>query len=120
MAQADAMSNAIRALIPGACVNPSLELTWTTHPEFVPSVAKQAPWPIPPFADAFDPEHRDTRFKAVLDAPSAYVTVILDDTAQNVAGGLELASVDARLGGLSFVAIGARKRAADGLAERLS
>jgi hypothetical protein len=55
--------------------------------------------------------------KKVLDAVSAYVTAILDDTAQNVPGGLDLRQVDALLADLTSEATGTVQGAADALAE---
>ena len=51
---------------------------------------------------------------------SVYVTVILDDTAQNVAGGLDLPDTEAVLADLASDVTGAIQRAADDMAGRVA
>jgi hypothetical protein len=118
MAQADYVSNAIRALITGA--GAKLSPVRAAHAEFVTVLAGQPPWPMPLFADASDLEDRADHVKKVLDAVSAYVTAILDDTAQNVPGGFDLRQVDALLSDLASEAAGTIQGAADALAEEVA
>lgn len=120
MAQAESVSNAIRALVPGASPQSSTKPVWAAHAEFVTAVAKQQPWPIPLFADASDLEDRADHLKAVLGALSVYIAAILNDTAQNVSGGLELRPIDTLLCKLASEVCGTVKRTADALAERVS
>ena len=47
MAQADYVSNAIRALITGAGAKPSTNPVRAAHAEFVATLAGHPPWPIP-------------------------------------------------------------------------
>jgi aminopeptidase N len=86
----------------------------------VTTLAKQAPWPVPLFADASDLEDRADHLKKVLDALSVYVTTILDDTAQNVPGGLELRYIDALLSDLCSDVVGTVQHAADNMAEEVA
>jgi hypothetical protein len=72
---------------------------------------------MPLFADAADLENRADHLKKMLDAVSVYVTVILDDAAQNVPGGLDLDYANALLADLESEASGALRRAADQTAE---
>lgn len=95
MAQADYVSSAIRALITGAGAIQPTNPVRAAHAELVTALAEQRPWPIPLFADASDLEDRADHLKKVVDAVSAYVTTILDDTAQNVPGGLDLRQINA-------------------------
>ncbi len=60
-------------------------------------MAGPPPRPIPVFADAVDLEERANHLKQVLNALSAHVTAIVNDTAHNVLGGLDLRQVDAFL-----------------------
>ena len=120
MAQADYVSNAIRALITGANAKPSTNPVRAAHADLVTAVAAQPPWPIPLFANATDLEDRADHLKQVLDAVSAYVTTILDDTAQNVPGGLDLRQIEALLSDLSSEVTGTIQRAADAMAERVA
>jgi hypothetical protein len=55
----------------------------------------------------------------VLEALTVYVTVILDDTAQNVPGRLELPHIEAVLADLASDVTGAIQHAADGMAWRV-
>ena len=119
MAQADHVSNAIHALITGAGAKPSINPVRAAHAEFVTALAGQPPWPIPLFAAASDLEDRADHVKKVLGAVSAYVTAILDDTAQNVPGGLDLRQVDALLSDLASEATGTIRYAADTMAEEV-
>ena len=121
MAQADYVSSAVRALITGAgakpSTNPANDSVRAAHADFVTAMAANRPRPIPLFADASDLEDRADHLKAVLDAVAAYVTAILDDTAQNVPGGLDVRSVSALLSDLTSEATGTLRRAADAMAQ---
>ena len=86
MAQAEYVINAIRALITGASAKPSTSPVRAAHAEFVAALAGHPPRPIPLDADAIDLEDRADHLGKVFSALSAYVAVILDDTAQNVPG----------------------------------
>ena len=72
---------------------------------------------IPLFADASDLEDRADHLKKVLNALSAYLTTILDDTAQNIPGGLDLREIDALLSDLASEVAGTIGHAADALPE---
>ena len=67
------------------------------HAELVAALSGHSPRPIPIDADAIDLEDRADQLNKVLNALSAYLTAVLDDTAQNVPGGLDLRKVDALL-----------------------
>jgi hypothetical protein len=120
MAQADYVSNAIRALITGASAKPSTNPVRAAHAEFAAALAGHPPWPLPLYADATDLEDRADHLKKVLDALSVYVTAILDDTAQNVPGGLDLHSIDALLSDLASDVTGTIQRAADAMSGRVA
>ncbi len=120
MAQADYLSNAIRALITDAIAKPSTNPVRAVHAEFVATLAGHPPLPIPLDPDATDLEDRADHLKKALDALSVYVTAILDDTAQNVPGGLDLRFTDALLSDLASDVTGTVRRAADALAWRLA
>ncbi len=120
MAQADYVTTAIRALITGAGAKPSTNLVRAAHAEFVAGLAGHPPWSIPIYADATDLEDRADHLKKVLDALSVYVTAILDDTAQNVPGGLDLRQIDALLSDLGSDVAGMLQRTADAMAERVA
>jgi hypothetical protein len=116
MAQADYVSSAIRALITGAAAKPSTNGVRSAHAEFVAAVAARPPWPIPIHADPSDLEDRAEHLKSVLDAVSGYLNTILDDSAQNLPGGLDLRQIDALLQDLASEVSGTLRKAADALA----
>ena len=75
----------------------------------------------PGLCRAIDLEDRADHLKKVLNALSVYLTVILDDTAQNVPGGFDLRSIDALLCDLTSEVTGAlrqrRRRFAQGVTD---
>ena len=120
MAQADYVNNAFRALITGATAKPSTNPVRAAHAEFVAALAGNPPRPIPVATDAVDLEERAEHLKQVLNALSVYVTAILDDTAQNVAGGLHLRQVEALLSDLTSDVVGSIQLAAASMAGRVA
>jgi hypothetical protein len=88
------------------------------HAEFVAALAGHPPRPIPLDADALDLEGRADHLDKVFGALLIYVTVILDDTAQNVPGGLDLPHIEAVLADLASDVTGTIQHAADDLAGR--
>jgi hypothetical protein len=121
MAQAKYVSNAIRALITGASEDPSTTIpVRVAHAEFVAAVAGHPPRPIPIDADAIDLADRADHLDKVLGALSVYLTVTLDDTSQNVPGGLDLRDAEGMLADLAADLTGAIQHAADGLAGRVA
>ena len=94
MAQANYVTTAIRAVITGATAEPSTNPVRAAHAELVAALAGHPPRRIPLNPDGFDLEDRGDHPNKVLNALSAYLTTILNDTAQNVSGGLDLRQVD--------------------------
>jgi hypothetical protein len=78
------------------------------------------PWPIPVFADATDLQDRADHVEGVLTALSVYLTTILDDTAQNVPGGIDLRQMKALLSDLTSDVTGTLQQAVEGLAGRVA
>jgi hypothetical protein len=118
MAQAGYVNNAFRALITGATAKPSTNSVRAAHAEFVAALAGTPPRPIPVDTDAVDLEGRAEHLKQLLNALSAYLTAILDDTAQNVPGGLDLRQVDDLLSDLISDLAGSIQHAAASMAGR--
>jgi hypothetical protein len=81
-------------------------------------LAGHPPRPIPLEADALDLEDRADHLNTVFSALSVYVTVILDDTAQNVPGRLDLRDAEGVLADLASDVTGAIQHAADDMAGR--
>ena len=86
------------------------------HAEFVAGLAGHLPRPIPLDTDAIDLEDRADHVSRLFSALSAYVAVILDDTAQNVPGGLDLPDAEGLLADLAADLTGTIQRAADSMA----
>jgi hypothetical protein len=99
---------------PGAkqCASP----VRAAYAELVSVLAEHPPRTIPLDADAIDLEDRADHLRNILSAPSAYVAVILDDTAQNVPGRLDLPHIEAVLSDLASDVTGTIQHAADCMA----
>jgi hypothetical protein len=90
------------------------------HVEFVTALAAHPPCQIPVDADALDLDYRADHLEAVLNALSVYLTAILDDTAQNTPGGLNLRHIEAVVSDLASDVTGAIQRAADEMSGRVA
>ena len=114
------MNNAFHALIPGETAKPSTNPVRAAHAEFFAALAGNPPRPIPVGTTAVDIEERADHLKQVLNALSAYLTAILDDTAENVPGGLDLRQVQALLSDLTSDMVGGIQLAAVSMAGRVA
>ena len=101
-----------------AKAKPSPSFVRAAHAEFVAALAGQPPRPIPLEADASDLEDRADHLNKVLSALSVYLAVILDDTAQNVPGRLDLRDAEGVLADITSDVTGAIQQAADDMAGR--
>jgi hypothetical protein len=99
-----------------AGAKPSASPVRAAHADFVAALAGRPPRTIPLDADAIDIEDRAEHLNTVFNALLAYLTVILDDTAQNVPGRLDLPDVEAFLVDLASDVSGAIQHAADRVA----
>ena len=118
MAQADCVTTAIRALLTGASAKSSTNPVQAAYAEFVAALAGHAPRPIP--VDAVDLEERADHLKQVLNALSVHVTAIVNDTAHNVPGGLDLRQVDAFLSDFAPDKTGTLQHAVERMAWRVA
>jgi hypothetical protein len=103
-----------------AGANPFASLVGAAHAEFAAALAGHPPRSIPLDADAIDLEDRADHLDKVLGALSVYLTVILDDTAQNTPGRLDLRDAEAVLADLVSDLTGAIQHAADDMAGRVA
>jgi hypothetical protein len=94
MAQAEYVNSAIRALVTGGSAGPPTSHITAAHAEFVAALARHRPRSLPVDTDAGDLEDRADHLDKVLAAISIYLTAVLDDTAQNVPGGLDLRQIN--------------------------
>jgi hypothetical protein len=90
------------------------------HAAFVTALSGHPPRAIPLDADALDLEDRADHIGKVFNAFSVYVAVILDDTAQNVPGALDLPHVEAILADLAADVTGAIQHAAEDMGWRIA
>jgi hypothetical protein len=90
------------------------------HAELVAAPSGHSPRPIPIDADAIDLEDRADQLNKVLNALSAYLTAVLDDTAQNVPGGLDLRKADSLLFDLASNVSGTLQHAVERMAWRVA
>jgi hypothetical protein len=118
MAQAEYVSNAVRARITGASEGLSTTSPVAAHVAFVAVLAGYPPRTIPLDADAIDLEDRADHLGKVFGTLSAYLAVILDDTAQNVPGRLDLPYAEGILADLASDLTGTIAHAADDMAGR--
>ena len=123
MAQAEVVSIARRARITGAQAKPSTAPVGrpvrTAYAEFLAALGEHPPRPIPILADPVDLRDRADHLNQVVDGLAAYLTVILDDAAQNTPGGLDLSDAEAILVDLASDLSGAIQRAAEEMAGRV-
>ncbi len=103
-----------------AIAKPSASPICAAHAEFVAALAGHPPHTIPLDADAIDLEDRADHLNKILSALSVYLAVILDDTAQNVPGTLDLPDIEAVLADLASDVTGTIQHAADGMAGRVA
>jgi hypothetical protein len=89
------------------------------YTEFLAALAAHPPGPIPVDADAIDLEQRADHLNAVFRGLRRYLAIVLDDTAQNAPGGLDLTDAEAILADLASDLTGAIQRAADEMAGRV-
>jgi hypothetical protein len=120
MAQAKYGISSIRAPIPGVIGNPRTSSVWAAHAKFLDALAGHPPRPITVDADAIDLEERADHLDKLLGALSVYLTVILDDTAQNSSGRLDLRDAEAILADLGSDLSGTIQLAADCMAGRVA
>jgi hypothetical protein len=95
---------------------PSVSSVCAVHAQFLAALAGHPPRPIPIDADGFDLEDRADHLSKVFSALSVYLAVLLDDTAQNVPGGLDLRDAEGVLADLASDLTGTIQRAADSMA----
>ena len=92
MAKAERVSSAIGALRIGAGARPSTKPVRAAYAELA-SPAKHPPRPVGLVPHGVNLENRADHLNKVLNAPWAYLTTILDDTAQNTPGVLDLEQI---------------------------
>jgi hypothetical protein len=122
MAQAKLVSIAGRARITGAKPKPSTVPdggpVQTAYADFLAALREHPPRPIPIIADSIDLQDLADHLKNVFGWLAAYLTVLLDDTAQKTPSRLDLCDAEAILADLVSDLSGAIQRAAEQMAER--
>ncbi len=118
MAQADYLPSSIRRPSTRGGVRPATSAVEAAHEDFIGRLTK-----FPPRAIPVDPcphvlEDRAGHVTDLLTAITGYLEAILDDTAQNVPGGLDRQQIDGLLSDLASEVSGTLQKAADDLAGR--
>jgi hypothetical protein len=96
----------------------SVSSVGAAHADFVAALTGHPPRTIPVDADAIDLEDRADHLGTVFSALSVYVAVIIDDTAQNASGRLDLPDTEAILADLASDVTGIIQHAAEGMGWR--
>ena len=120
MAQADYLTNAIRAFITGASAKPSTDPIRAAYADFIARLAGHPPRPIPLDPHAVDLEDRLAHLEKVFTALSAYLIATLSCTAENLPGGLDIRQVDGLLSDLASDMIGTLQHAVERMAWRVA
>src|SRR4051812_5106262 len=113
MAQAKHVITAILAPVTGAASKSSSDTIRLAHARFVSALVGHPPRPIPLIPRPADLEERADHARKVLDAFSDYLISLMDDTAEDVAGGLEIQYIKAALSDLSSDVVGIIQGAAN-------
>jgi hypothetical protein len=90
------------------------------YAELIAALASHPPRPIAIDADSMDLQDRAEHLGALFGELAAYLDVVLDDTAQNTPGRLDLTDAEAILAGLAADLAGAIQRAADQVADEMA
>jgi len=89
-------------------------------PEFLAALGEHPPRPIPIVADPIDLQDRADHLNEVFSGLASYLIVVLDDTAQNTPGRLDLCDAEAILADLASDLTGVILNAADEMAGRVA
>ena len=123
MAQAELVSIAGRARITGGHPKPSTAPVGrpvrTAYAEFLATLGEHPPRPIPMVADSIDLQDRADHLNKIFGGLATYLAVILDDTAQNSPGRLDLCDAEGILTDLVSDLSGAFQHAAEDMAGRV-
>ena len=123
MAQAELVYIAGHARITGAQAKPSTAPVGSpvrsAYAEFLATLGEHPPRPIPIVADSIDLQDRADHLINVFGGLAAYLAVILDDTAQNSPGRLDLCDAEGILTDLVSDLSGAFQHAAEDMAGRV-
>jgi hypothetical protein len=120
MSQADPVTRFARAATTGAAAGPSVNPVRVAHTAFIATLAVHLPQLIPLGATADDLQDRADHVQTVLSALQRYLAVILQDTAENTPGGLDLRQIDALSADLVSELTGTLEHAVELLAGRLA
>jgi hypothetical protein len=82
-------------------------------------MAERPPRPIPLEADSIDLQDRAEHLSALFGGLAVYLSEVLDDTAQNAPGGLDLTDAEAILADLAADLSGAIEHAANQMADEM-
>jgi hypothetical protein len=119
MAQAEHVTTPIPATIAAGIPKSSPNTIRVAHVRLVPALAGHPPSPIPLIPRPVDLEERADHARKVIEAFSDYLISVVEDTAENVSGGLDIKFIKSALSDLSSDVTGIVHKAANDLAEDL-
>jgi hypothetical protein len=119
MAQADHVPSPIRGPSIRGTERPSTSSIGAAHAVFIGRLTSNPPRAIPVEPRPFALEDRAEHVKGLFAAISSYLEAVLDDTAQNVPGGIDRRHIEALLSDLTSEVGGTFQKAADDLAGRV-
>ncbi len=121
MAQAKYVTTAIPSQITAtASADSSTNDVKAAHSYLVAALAGKPPRSIPLFPNPVDFEDRAEHLGNVITAVSLYLSAILEDTAENVPGGIDLHYIEGALSDLMSDVVGTIRNAAKDMAGRLA
>lgn len=119
MAQADRVPSPIRGSSIRETAIPSINPIKAAHGDFIARLTRCPPQAIPVDPYPYALEDRAEYVKGLFTAISSYLEAVLDDTAQNIPGGIDRRQIDALLSDLTSEVSGTLQKAVDDLAGRV-
>ena len=119
MAQADHVPSPIRGPSIRRTGRPSTSPIQAAHAEFIGDLTGRPLRANPVDPDPYALKDRAEHVKGLFTAISGYLEAVLDDTAQNIPGGIDRRQIDALLSDLTSEVNGTLQKAADDLAGRV-
>jgi hypothetical protein len=119
MAQADHVPSPIRRPSIRGTGTPSTSPVQTAHAGFIAYLTSRPPRAIPVDPYPYVLVDRAEHVKGLFTAISGYLEAVVDDTAQNIPGGIDRRQIDALLADLTSEVSGTFQKAANDLAGRV-
>ena len=119
MAEADRVPSPIRGPSIRGTGRPSTSPIQTAHADLISNLSRHPPRAIPADPRPYALEDQADYVKGLFAAISGYLEAVLDDTAQNIPGGIDRRQIEALLSDLTSEVSGTLQNAAYDLAGRV-